>query len=100
MTTGEAMHALVRALYPTARSITGDGVRRTLGRIGELVDLAVHEVPSGTPVLDWTVPREWNITGAWIRDASGRAIVDFAESSLHVMSYSVPVKARLSAAEL
>jgi aminopeptidase-like protein len=97
---GERMHELVRELYPVCRSITGDGVRRTLARIGELVDLELHEVPSGTPVLDWVVPDEWNIRGAWIRDAAGRTLVDFADSSLHVVSYSIPVRRRIGAAEL
>jgi aminopeptidase-like protein len=94
------MHELIRELYPLCRSITGDGVRRTLRRLGELVELKVSEVPSGTPVLDWVVPREWNIRGAWIRDAQGRTLVDFAASSLHVVSYSVPVRRRIGADEL
>jgi aminopeptidase-like protein len=75
-------------------------VRRTLARLAEIAPIDIHEVPSGTPVLDWVVPLEWNIREAWIRDAQGRTLVDFAASSLHVVSYSVPVRARLSADEL
>jgi aminopeptidase-like protein len=97
---GERMHELVRELYPVCRSITGDGVRTTLARIGELVELELHEVPSGTPVLDWVVPPEWNVRAAWIRDAQGRTLVDFARSNLHVVSYSIPVRRRIAAAEL
>lgn len=97
---GERMHAMVRELYPVCRSITGDGVRATLAAIAGKVPLEIREVPSGTPVLDWTIPKEWNIRGAWIADASGRRIVDFEDSSLHVMSYSVPVRATMSLAEL
>ena len=94
------MHALVRELYPICRSITGDGVRQTLARLGELVELERHEVPSGTPVLDWVVPPEWNVRGAWIRDERGETVVDFADSNLHVVSYSTPVRRRLGAEEL
>ena len=97
---GEQIFALAAKLYPICRSITGEGVRETLRDIGTHIDLDVHEVPTGTPVFDWTIPREWNIRGAYIQDARGEKVVDFARSNLHVMSYSVPVRKRVSLAEL
>ncbi|MFM9442222.1 DUF4910 domain-containing protein [Streptomyces acidiscabies] len=99
-TAGEEMHALVERLYPLCRSITGDGVRATLDIVGEHVPLEVHEVPTGTQVLDWTVPQEWNIRDAYVADATGERVVDFAASSLHVLGYSVPVAKRMPLAEL
>jgi aminopeptidase-like protein len=96
---GEHLFAFVERLYPLARSITGEGVRATLAMIGEHTDLHVHEVPSGTPALDWTVPREWNVRDAFIaRD--GERIVDLRSSNLHVLSYSTPVDARMPLEEL
>lgn len=97
---GRRMHALVAELYPLCRSITGDGVRATLRAIGREVPLEVHEVPSGTPVFDWTVPKEWNVREAWIRGPRGETVVDFARSNLHLVSYSAPVRARMLLAEL
>jgi aminopeptidase-like protein len=97
---GREMHALAAELYPIPRSLTGDGVRRTLARLGELIPLEVHEVPSGTQVLDWTVPKEWTLRDAFIRDASGRRVVDYADSNLHVVGYSVPVDGRMGLDEL
>jgi aminopeptidase-like protein len=97
---GAAMHALVRELYPICRSITGDGVRATLARLAQEIELEVHEVPSGTTVFDWTVPREWNIRDAWVKNAAGERVIDFRRHSLHVVSYSVPVRRRMSLAEL
>ncbi|MDQ0833966.1 aminopeptidase-like protein [Streptomyces achromogenes] len=97
---GDEMHALVERLYPLCRSITGDGVRATLDIVGEYVPLRVHEVPTGTRVLDWTVPQEWNIRDAYIADAAGKRVVDFAASSLHVLGYSVPVSATMPLDEL
>jgi aminopeptidase-like protein len=94
------MHELVRRLYPLCRSITGDGVRRTLEIIDELIPLTVTEVPTGTRVLDWTVPQEWNIRDAYVADASGRRVIDFQELNLHVVGYSVPVDATLTLDEL
>jgi aminopeptidase-like protein len=98
--TGRELHALAAELYPIPRSITGDGVRRTLEIIGRSIDLVVQEVPSGTRVLDWTVPPEWNVREAWIRDPRGAVVVDFADSSLHLIGYSMPVHASLHLAEL
>lgn len=92
---GPAMYALLEELYPICRSITGDGVRKTLDILSHHVPLTVREVPSGTSVLDWTVPKEWNIRDAWIADASGTRVVDFRKSNLHVVNYSVPVRTRL-----
>jgi aminopeptidase-like protein len=97
---GRQMHGCVEELFPVCRSITGDGLRRTLRRLGRDLPLRVHEVPSGTPAFDWTVPREWNIRDAWVKGPSGERVVDFRTSSLHVVSYSTPVRARMSLAEL
>ena len=100
-TTGTTMHELMAALYPLCRSITGDGVRRdACDPAAPTFRSQIHEVPSGTPVFDWTVPKEWNIRDAYVKDAQGRRVIDFQESNLHVVSYSVPVKRRLSLAEL
>jgi aminopeptidase-like protein len=97
---GTEILALAARIFPICRSITGDGVRQTLREVAAHIDLDIHEVATGTPVLDWTIPREWNIRDAWIKNARGEKIVDFKRSNLHVMSYSVPVKQRLSLAEL
>jgi aminopeptidase-like protein len=94
------MHALIARLLPICRSITGDGVRETLRVLCETLPLIVHEVPSGTPVLDWTVPKEWNARDAWVANAAGERVIDFRENNLHLMGYSIPVRARLSLAEL
>ena len=98
---GEALHGLVQRLFPICRSITGDGVRRTLAILGEyLPDLQVHEVPTGTPAFDWTVPREWNVRDAWVKNQRGERVIDFQEHNLHLMSYSVPVHGWFTRAEL
>jgi aminopeptidase-like protein len=97
---GDAMHTFAAELFPICRSITGDGVRATLDGIAEHIPLQVHEVPTGTDVLDWTVPQEWNIRDAWVKDAAGNRVVDFRENNLHVVNYSEPVHARMSLAEL
>jgi len=97
---GAEMFGVVAELYPICRSITGDGVRQTLRYLSRDLPLDIHEVPSGTRVLDWTVPNEWNIRDAYIKDSRGRRVVDFQLSNLHVVSYSVPVHARMTLAQL
>ncbi len=97
---GAEMHRLMAELYPLCRSLTGEGQWRTLVLLRELIDLQIHEVPSGAQLFDWTVPREWNIRDAYIKDATGRKVVDFAESNLHVMGYSAPVRRRMSLEDL
>jgi aminopeptidase-like protein len=97
---GEEIFTLAAKIYPTCRSITGNGVRETLREVGAHIKLEMHEVPTGTAVFDWTIPREWNIRDAYIKDGSGEKVVDFADSNLHVMSYSIPVRKRISLAEL
>jgi aminopeptidase-like protein len=97
---GHSMYELIRQLYPVCRSITGNGVRETLRQVGEHVPLEISEVPTGTRVFDWTVPREWNIRDAYVRNSDGQKVVDFGRSNLHVLNYSVPVRKKLSLAEL
>ncbi|GAB3137461.1 DUF4910 domain-containing protein [Amycolatopsis stemonae] len=98
--TGAELHALVERLYPICRSITGDGVRRTLDVIGEHLALERHEVPTGTAVLDWTIPQEWNIRDAYVAAPSGERVIDFQELNLHVVGYSAPVSRRMPLSEL
>lgn len=94
------MYRLIEELYPVCRSITGNGVRETLRRLQKEIALEIREVPTGTQVFDWTVPREWNIRDAYIKNVKGERIVDFRNSNLHVVSYSIPVNRRMTLAEL
>ncbi|WP_116999680.1 DUF4910 domain-containing protein [Desertimonas flava] len=97
----DAAMRLVEDLYPICRSITGDGVRESLRLITEVVPLEIHEIPSGTPVLDWTIPPEWNVRDAYIADAgSGERVIDFRSNNLHIVSYSEPISARMTLDEL
>ncbi len=97
---GPELHALATRLYPICRSITGDGVRRSLAILGEHLPLQVHEVPSGTTVFDWEVPLEWNVEDAAVLAPDGARVVDFQRHNLHLVSYSEPVSRTISRTEL
>jgi aminopeptidase-like protein len=92
---GDQIFALAAEIFPICRSITGDGVRSTLSHLARHIDLEVHEVPTGTQVFDWSIPPEWTIRDAYIKNPAGERIVDFHNSNLHVLNYSRPVHAML-----
>lgn len=96
----EEIDAYLKRLFPLCRSITGEPNRQTLRTLQEIIPLTIHEVPTGTPVYDWAVPDEWTVRDAWIADAEGHRLVDFQASNLHLVSYSIPVRATLSWTEL
>lgn len=95
-----SMRAFMERLYPICRSITGDGVRQTLAILQEINPLEIFEVPSGEAVFDWTVPKEWNIKDAWIKNSRGEKVVDFQEHSLHILNYSTPIHKKMNWEEL
>ena len=97
---GTSIHERMAAMFPICRSITGEGLRETLRLVGRELPLEMVETPTGTPVLDWIVPNEWNIQGAWIEAPDGTRVVDFADSNLHVLNYSAPIDATVSLDEL
>lgn len=97
---GQAMHQLMAELFPICRSITGNGVRETLKIIQNHIPLEIHEVSTGTEVFDWTVPKEWNIRDAYIKDPNGNKIIDFQQCNLHVVNYSAPIHQTISLEEL
>jgi len=94
------MYRLIEELYPICRSITGNGLRQSLRILGRSLPLSINEVPTGTTAFDWTVPREWNIRDAYIKTLKGDRVVDFNRSNLHVVNYSVPIRARMRLADL
>src|SRR5262245_34116946 len=97
---GQEIYSLAAEIFPICRSITGDGVRKTIEVLGRYFPIQRHEIPTGTAVLDWEVPLEWNITDAYIKNAEGERVVDFHRSNLHVLNYSAPVRRRMPLAEL
>jgi aminopeptidase-like protein len=100
-TVGSFCLRLGEALWPINRSITGEGVRKTLEIIKQtLPDLQIHSVPSGTKVFDWTIPDEWAVREAYVESESGERIVDYADSNLHLVGYSEPINAWIDHDEL
>lgn len=98
---GRQMYAFAERLFPIGRSLTGEGVRQSLGMIKELVpELEIREIPSGTQVFDWTIPQEWEIRHAYIEDEAGNRIVDYEVNNLHVIGYSTPVDRYVDMEEL
>ena len=99
---GQSMYNLCVELFPICRSITGNGVRKTLSILNSVTggEMVVHEVPSGTQVFDWSVPKEWNIRNVWIKDSKGNKILDFKDNNLHVVGYSLPVNKKVNLEEL
>lgn len=97
---GKELHAFAAQLYPICRSITGEGIRRTLDLIGERIPIQKFDVPTGTQVFDWTVPKEWNVRDAYIQGPEGIRVIDFRKSNLHVLNYSVPIRAKMTLGEL
>ncbi|WP_425374171.1 DUF4910 domain-containing protein [Neorhizobium lilium] len=97
---GNAIYRLACRLFPLCRSITGQGVRETIGILGDYIAIERHDVPSGTRVFDWTIPDEWIVRGAWVKDPSGRKVIDFEKSNLHLLNYSIPVRRVMPLAEL
>jgi len=97
---GREMIELARDLYPICRSITGEGVRSSLQILQQAVPLELHEVSTGTRVFDWTVPREWNIRDAYVKNQHGERVIDFRRHNLHVVNYSVPFHGHLTLDEL
>jgi aminopeptidase-like protein len=97
---GQQMFELIKELYPICRSITGDGFRQTLKIIRQRIPLEVREVPTGTQVFDWTVPKEWNIRDAYVKNPKGEKIIDFRKNNLYVLNYSIPVHKVIPLGEL
>jgi aminopeptidase-like protein len=98
---GDELHSLASELFPITRSITGPGLRESLDVLERVCGpMERHRFATGERVFDWTIPREWAIRDAFIRDPDGRTVVTLADSNLHVVSYSVPVHRRLTLAEL
>jgi aminopeptidase-like protein len=97
---GAELHRFIADLFPICRSITGQGLRDTLRAVGRHVPLTLREVPTGTEVFDWTVPKEWNIRDACVMNSSGERVIDFRNSNLHVVNYSAPVRQKMRLGEL
>lgn len=99
-TLGHQLYSLIEALYPLCRSITGDGLRESLALIKQHIPLTLYEVPSGASVFDWVVPKEWTIKDAYVKNQFGQKVIDFKQSNLHLVNYSVPIHTKLSLDEL
>jgi len=98
---GNEIHEFAKELWPINRSITGEGVRETLRQITKhLPDLELKSVPSGTTVFDWTIPKEWSVSEAYIVAPSGQRICEFSKNNLHLLGYSTPFEGELSLDEL
>jgi len=97
---GNEMHELIQKLFPICRSITGNGIRETLRIIQEHIPIEIKEIPSGTKVFDWTIPKEWNIKDAYIKKLDGEKIIDFSKTNLHVLHYSVPIRKKIKLKDL
>ncbi len=98
---GEELYKFANSIWSFNRSITGVGVRETLSSIKAIVpEIEIKEVPSGTKVFDWVIPKEWKVNDAYIICPNGEKICSFKENNLHLVGYSTPIRIKLSFLEL
>ncbi len=98
--TKNELYELMEELYPICRSITGNGVRKTLNILKKKIPLKITEVTTGTKVFDWKIPLEWNIKDAYVKNLQGKRIIDFKKSNIHLLNYSVPINKKITQKEL
>jgi len=94
------IYSFIEELFPICRSITGNGTRETLRKIQQIIPIQIKEVLSGTKVFDWEIPKEWNVKEAYIKTSLGEKVVDFKNSNLHLVNYSIPIHKKISLTEL
>lgn len=97
---GKEMYSLAERMFPICRSISGDGLRKSLRMLGDSVPMRIHEVPTGTKVFDWEIPREWSINDAYVQNSVGERVIDFQETNLHVVGYSIPFSGTMTLEQL
>ncbi|QZZ22112.1 DUF4910 domain-containing protein [Leptothermofonsia sichuanensis E412] len=97
---GDTLYQLIEELYPVRRSLTGHGNRKTLNLLNQYIPIELNEVKTGTQVFDWTIPKEWNVNTAYIKDSKGNLVVSLQDSSLHIVGYSVPIHQTIPLDEL
>lgn len=90
-----------KILFPICRSITGNGIKKTLKIIkNEFPKLKIYHVKSGKKIFDWKVPPEWNIKNACVIDSKDKKIIDFKKNNLHLVSYSIPINKTITKRKL
>ncbi len=83
-------------LFPICRSITGEGIKKTLSYFEKLnPSLKRLKFKSGKKVFDWTIPLEWKIKEAYIEHTSGKRFAEFKKNNLHLVNFSMPTKLKL-----
>ena len=98
---GKMMIDMAKELYPINRSITGEGVRKTLDLIKKKVPISKKFFKSGKKVFDWIIPKEWNIKKAYILDLkNNKKHANFNVNNLHIVGYSQPINRIITLDEL
>ncbi len=94
------LDSLFDELFPILRSISGEGIERSLEILSRHIPLKIEGVPSGSAVFDWTTPEAWNCSEAWLLDPDGIEILNLQDSNLHVVNYSIPFDGAVELSEL
>lgn len=100
MSDARAIETYFDRLWPICRSITGDGFRQSLDILAEVMPTERIALKTGQKVLDWEIPREWNVRDAYLTDSHGGRHAEFKKNNLHLLGYSVPFRGRMNLTEL
>ena len=100
LSTNASMQEMIQALWRLPRDIVSDGYDVALRALAEQVPMTTHEYPSGTECWSWIIPEKWKCNEAYLATLDGRRLFSYAESPLHVVSYSLPFEGEVSRRDL